>query len=183
MLLGDPVATWVEGRLVKKGDPLEGGEAKERPRAYPDYDADGHRFVPPLGEEIADPIVGFYRVGYESGAEGVFILMTGRWSIDVQGAEGVAYGWEHQGVFRVRGSAGRCSAVVEKIIQPVGESPTVNTIRNIVRELETGELTAGNIDMTMQVVEPEFGIAYSHLSGGARVSLPVADRSLYIPGG
>jgi hypothetical protein len=29
----------------------------------------------------------------------------------------------------------------------------------------------------------QFGIAYSSLQGGARVSLPVADRSLYIPGG
>ena len=80
-------------------------------------------------------------------------------------------------------STTRGSAVVEKIIQPVGESPSVNTIRNIIRELETGERTAGNIDMTMQIVEPEFGIAYSHLQGGSRVVLPVADRSLYIPGG
>jgi hypothetical protein len=37
--------------------------------------------------------------------------------------------------------------------------------------------------VTMQSVEAQFGIAHSHLQGGARVALPVADRSLYIPGG
>ena len=71
----------------------------------------------------------------------------------------------------------------ETVIRPTGESPTVTTIRNIIRELETGDRTDGNIDVTMQAVEAQFGIAHSHLAGGARVSLPVADRSLYIPGG
>ena len=33
------------------------------------------------------------------------------------------------------------------------------------------------------VRELQFGLAHSHLQGGTRVTLPVADRSLYIPGG
>ena len=49
--------------------------------------------------------------------------------------------------------------------------------------MEGGERTAGNIDVTMQTVEAQFGVAHSHLQDGARVSLPIADRSLYIPGG
>ena len=189
MLLGDPTPEWVEGSLVQKGDRLEGGAAKERPRAFPDYDEASHRFVAPPGEEIADPMVGFYRVGYETGAEGMFVPITGRWELDVHGTEGRAWGWEQQGVWRVRRGvrkatrAQRYTPVEETEIQPVGESPTVSTIRDIIKEIETGERTRGNIDVTMQSVEAEFGIAYSHLQGGARVTLPVEDRTLYIPGG
>ena len=193
LLLGDAPAEWIGGRLVEKGDalndmfermgPRDGANYEQRePLPIPDYDPKGHRFVPPPGQEIGDPMVGFYQVGYRGGAEGVYVPMTNRWSIDVQGTEGTAYGWEQQGVWRVRrGVAG--ASLEERIIQPAGESPTINTIRDIVRELDTGERTAGNIDVTMQMVEPVFGLAHSHLQGGARVSLPVDDRSLYIPGG
>ena len=69
------------------------------------------------------------------------------------------------------------------MIRREGESPTVGTIRDLIREIETGERTAGNIEVTVQSVEVQFGLAHSHLQGGARVSLPIADRSLYIPGG
>ena len=68
-------------------------------------------------------------------------------------------------------------------IRLYGDSPTVNTIRDIINEINTGERTRGNIDVTMQSVEVQFGIANSHLQGGKRVSIPVSDRSLYIPGG
>ena len=184
MLLGDPVASWVEGQLAPSGD-----------RPNPEYDPKGHRFVPP-GEtgivptakygstsEIADPIVGFFRVGYENGTEGIYVPISSSWDLEVIGTEGRAYGWESQGVWRVRQAGRRAQEITEKIINPVGECPTVNIIRDIIRELETGERTSGNIDVTMQIVEPQYGIAYSHLEGGARVSLPVDDRSLYIPGG
>ncbi len=49
--------------------------------------------------------------------------------------------------------------------------------------METGERTKGNIDLTMDTVETQFALAHSHLQGGARVEIPVSDRSLYIPGG
>jgi predicted dehydrogenase len=182
MLLGDPAPIWVEGHLVDKGEPLA-ANADERPRSYPSYDPAGHCFVPPPGEEISDPMVGFFRIGYENNAEGIFAPIPGPFSIDVHGTEGHAYAWDNGDVFCVRRSAKGGSAVDEKIIKSTGESPTVCTIRDIIREMETGERTAGNIDVTMQSVDAQFGLAYSHLQGGARVSLPVADRSLYIPGG
>ena len=68
--------------------------------------------------------------------------------------------------FCVRRSAKGGAAVEEQVIKPTGESPTVCTIRNIIREIETGERTTGNIDITMQSVEAQFGIAHSHLQGG-----------------
>ncbi|MCZ6676067.1 MAG: Gfo/Idh/MocA family oxidoreductase [Candidatus Poribacteria bacterium] len=183
MLLGDPAPSWVEGRLVDKDDPLAAGMGQQRPRAFPHYDSAGHCFVPPPGEEIADPMVGYFRIGYANNTEGIFVPIAGPFSIDVHGTEGRAYAWDNGDVFCVRRGVKGGSAVDEKIIKPTGESPTVCTIRNIIREIETGERTDGNIDVTMQSVEAQFGIAHSHLQGGERVALPVADRSLYIPGG
>ena len=193
MLLGDPLAKWVEGSLVEKGDQLENGAAIERPRAFPDYDRENHRFVPPSGEEIADPMVGFYRVGYSNGSEGLFVPTPGRWEIDVQGTEGRAWGWEQQGIWKIRKGGQKIQRNSKKSEKPpliedinirlYGDSPTVNTIRDIINEINTGERTRGNIDVTMQSVEVQFGIANSHLQGGKRVSIPVSDRSLYIPGG
>ena len=193
MLLGDPAPVWVEGRLVEKGEPLDPGDTRGGPRdgktlqtrlplPLPDYDPDGHRFVPPPGQEIADPYVGFFRIGYANGVEGLFVPRPGGFEVEVRGTEGCAFAWGNGADLRVRRD-GDASGSRETVIRPTGESPTVTTIRNIIRELETGVRTDGNIDVTMQAVEAQFGIAHSHLAGGARVSLPVADRSLYIPGG
>ena len=183
MLLGDSPARWVEGRLADPNSLLAGDGAKTRPRSYPAYDADKHAFVPPPGEEIADPMVDFFRVGYDNGAEGHFIPMSGLFDIEVYGTEGRAYAWDNGEVIRIRRGTRKESAVEERTIKPTGESPTVCTIRNIIQQLGTGEQTTGNIDITMQAVEAQFGLAHSHLQGGARVDLPIADRSLYIPGG
>ena len=193
MLLGDPAPVWVEGRLVEKGEPLDPGDTRGGPRdgktlqtrlplPLPDYDPDGHRFVPPPGQEIADPYVGFFRIGYANGVEGLFVPRPGGFEVEVRGTEGCAFAWGNGADLRVRRD-GDASGSRETVIRPTGESPTVTTIRNIIRELETGVRTDGNIDVTMQAVEAQFGIAHSHLQGGARVALPVADRTLYIPGG
>ena len=189
MQLGDPEPIWVEGTLVKKGDLLEGGRAsgpKRRGRSpisgFPEYNAESHSFPPPEGEEIADPMVGYFRVGFKGGVEGLF-LPTGTYDIEIYGTEGKAYSWENGDTFKIR-RAGKGASTVEEIeIRPSGDSPTVSTIKNIINEIETGERTTGNIDVTMQAVETQFGVAHSDLLGGARVELPVKDRTLYIPGG
>lgn len=183
MLLGDPAPQWVEGRLAQPGTLLAGDGPTQRPRSYPAYDSGKHAFIPPEGEEIADPLVDFYRVGYAGGAEGHFVPVPGLFDVEVYGTEGRAYAWDNGEVIRIRRGTRRDAVVEEQTIKPSGESPTVSTIRNIIRQLETGERTDGNIDITMQAVEVQFGLAHSHLKDGARVSLPVSDRSLYIPGG
>ncbi len=183
MQFGDPAPSWVEGQLVGADEPLAQHNVRQRPRSYPAYDAEKHAFVPPPGEEIADPMVGFFRVGYANGAEGLFVPSQGHFEIEVNGTEGRAYAWDNGEIIRVRSGKASDHAVDEQTIRPAGEGPTVCTIRDIIRELETGERTGGNIDITMQSVEAQFGIAHSHLQGGSRIELPVADRTLYIPGG
>ena len=178
LLLGDPAPEWVEGRLVEPGDALAAGTR----RPLPTYDREGHRFVPAPGHEIADPMVGFFRVGYRGGAEACFVPF-GRFDVDVAGTAGRALAWDNGQTFRVWRAAKGETPAAERAFRPEGESPTVCTIRDLIREIETGERTQGNIDVTLQSVEVQFGLAHSHLRGGARVSLPVEDRSLYIPGG
>jgi predicted dehydrogenase len=177
MLLGDPVPEWVEGRLVEPGDP----RAPAAGRPLPTYDPHRRRFLPPPGEVYASPFPGFFRVGYRGGAEASFVPF-GRLDVDVIGTAGRAAAWDNGQLFRTWRPAQGEAAERETAYQPRGESPTVCTIRDLIRELETGERTAGNIDVTMQSVEAQFGLVESHLQGGARVALPVTDRSLYVPG-
>ena len=179
MMFGDPKPLWVEGRLVEPGDPFDPNPR----RPHPTFDRAGHRFVPPPGYEIADPMVNFFRVGYANGAEGLFVPRRGSFDIDIHGSEGRAIAWENGDDFRIRRTNAKTHTSEETILRPTGECPTICTIRDIIRELETGERTVGNIDITMQSVEAQFGLAHSHLQGGARVTLPVPDRTLYIPGG
>ena len=179
MMFGDPKPLWVEGRLIEPGDPFD--PTPRRP--HPVYDPAGHRYVPSPGYEIADPMVGFFRVGYVGGAEGIFVPHRGSFDIDVHGTEGRAIAWENGDDFRIRRTSAKTHTTEETILRPTGESPTICTIRDMIRALETGTPTQGNLDITMQSVEAQFGLAHSHLQGGARVHLPVADRSLYIPGG
>ena len=183
MLLGDPVPAWVEGRLVEPGDP----EAKSMRRPLPAYDPKEKRYVPGEGEPYASPYPAFFRVGYQGGIEASYIPY-GRLDVDVIGTEGRAFAWDNSQLFRTwrPGKSGR-GAVVEAPAQeqtftPEGESPTVCTIRDIINELETGEKTKGNIDVTMQSVEVQFALVESHLQTGARISVPIRDRTVYIPG-
>jgi len=178
MLLGDPAAEWVEGRLVEPGDPL----AANSKRPFPTYDEAGRRWVPAAGLEIADPMVGAYRVGYTGGAEASF-LPSGRFDVDVVGTKGRAWAWNNGARFELWRGATATEPAFERSIEPAGETPTVCTIRDIINEMETGERTAGNIDITLQSVEVQFGLAQSHIEGGARIRLPLTDRALYIPGG
>ena len=125
-------------------------------------------------------MVDFFRIGYDNGTEGHFLPVSGFFDVEVYGSEGRAYARDNGETIRIRRKG---DAVEERTIRPQGDSPTVSTIRDIIRQIETGERTAGNIDITMQSVEVQFGLAHSHLQDGTRVELPVADRSLYIPGG
>jgi len=177
MMFGDAKPLWVEGHLVDPDDP----QAPNRP--LPTYDAAGHRFVPPADKEIGDPWVGTFRVGYEGGLEANFVPIPGAFDIDIYGDEGRAYAWDNGSQFGVRHVDRKAGRIDTTNYQPQGESPTVCVIRDIIREMETGERTSGNIDRTMQAVETQFALAHSHLQGGQRVMIPVEDRSLYIPGG
>ena len=199
MLIGDPMPVWVSGRMIADGGPshlLDTIPTYLDPnprRPTPEFDAEHNRFLPSKGFEIGDPYVDSFQVGYEGGIVGYFIPHHDHWDVEVRGSEGRAYALDNGNAFGIRrspkatrlGSAasGVESYATERVIYTRGEPPTVNTIRDLIHSLKTGEPTRGNIDVTMQSVEAQFAIAHSHLAGGTRINIPVEDRSLYIPGG
>lgn len=191
-LLGDPKPVWAEGKLVLRGDsldqgdrlgPREGTDMRQRLLPLPTFDPGENRFVPPDGEPFADPLLDFSRVGYDNGAEAMFIPLNRAAEFEIHGTAGRAYSWDDGEDIRLRRKVKGSGDTEETRLVPSGESPTVNTIRSLVRELDTGERALGNIDVTHQVCEAEFGLAWSHVQGGRRIPLPVEDagRSLYIP--
>jgi hypothetical protein len=177
MLLGDPNPLWVEGELIEPGEPW----APDRP--LPTLDREGHRYVAPEGREIGDPWVGTFRVKYDSNAEGIFLPIPGPFDIDVYGTEGRAWACESANEWGIRTIDRKSGRAVRTTWGHSGESATVNAIRELINELETGERTTGNIDRAMKVVEQQFALLHSSLDGGARTPVPVEDRSFYVPGG
>ena len=102
--------------------------------------------------------------------------------MDVVGTEGRASAWDNGQLFRTWRPAKGDNPARDMSFTPEGDSPTICTIRDIIHEMETGEITGGNIDVTMNSMEVMFGLVESHLQGGARVTLPIQNRSVYIPG-
>ncbi|MEM3692698.1 MAG: Gfo/Idh/MocA family oxidoreductase [Candidatus Bathyarchaeia archaeon] len=60
------------------------------------------------------------------------------------------------------------------------ESGTVNCIRDLIEAIETGRETKGNIFLARRSQEIAFGFVESHSKGGARISMPLENRSLRI---
>lgn len=68
-------------------------------------------------------MVGFFRVGYAGGAEGLFIPRRGSFDIDIHGSEGRSIAWENGGDFRIRRTNAKTQTSEETIFRPTGESP------------------------------------------------------------
>ena len=60
------------------------------------------------------------------------------------------------------------------------ESGTVGCIKDIVEAIETGRETTGGIELARRSQEMIFGFIESHRQGGARIPLPLENRSLYV---
>jgi len=60
------------------------------------------------------------------------------------------------------------------------ESGTVNCIKDIIEAIETGRETKGNIRLAQRSQEMIMGFIESSRHGGARVPLPMENRSLYV---
>ena len=186
MLLGDPAPDWVAGRLIDADDSFD----PEPRRPVPLFDSAHNKFLPSPGYEIADPYVGAFQVGYRNGVVGHFIPHRGFFDVEVRGEKGRAYALDNGKVIGLRRSGAPeaesgmyGTETSDRTFFKFGESPTINIIRDLIHSMETGKSTRGNIDVTMNSVEVQFALALSHLDGGTRVEIPVADRSLYIPGG
>jgi len=60
-------------------------------------------------------------------------------------------------------------------------SPTVRCIQDLIAAIETGRPSLGNVNIAHKTMEISMALVESHRHRGARVDLPIADRSLYVP--
>lgn len=64
--------------------------------------------------------------------------------------------------------------------EPLRESGTVNAVLDLVRALDDDGDTLGNLPLACRSQEMIIGFVESHRQGGARVTLPLANRELYV---
>ena len=56
----------------------------------------------------------------------------------------------------------------------------MNVLEDLVSAYESGRPSLGNIDITHHITEACLAVAESHRRGGEWVSLPIANRDLYV---
>ena len=61
------------------------------------------------------------------------------------------------------------------------ESSTLRCVEDLIESIETGRPSRGNPRVAMKTMEISMGIAESHRLGNVPVSLPIENRSFYIP--
>jgi predicted dehydrogenase len=128
----------------------------------------------------SDPLIQSAFVQFGNGVRGYFLATIG-------------YDWE------ITGSAGKLRALSDgsaiELRQPVGRwkqleptdapplpngSSALACLEDLVEAVETGRETKGNIQLARRSQEIMMGIIASHGQNGARVPLPLANRSLYV---
>jgi predicted dehydrogenase len=124
-----------------------------------------------------------YRIRFENGAEG-WTVPAGNWEFEIIGSQGtiramnngIDWGWRKRVPLD-----GRRTSLREQPFPAVPPfSNTQFALEDLVRAVEEGRPTLGNVDIAHQATESCFAVAESHLRAGARVDLPVTNRDRYI---
>ena len=156
--LGDPKARSVRGELQP-----------------PDLEIEDNR--------VADDPSAVFEVEFEGGAVG-YSIACGRWDWDIFGTAGTLHchnngtdwSWE-----KPVPDAGRFLAFRDAAFPQVAfRSSTVNCLEDLVEAHETGRLTLNHIEQAHHATEICLAVAESHRQGGARVTLPLENRDLYV---
>ena len=123
-------------------------------------------------------IMGF--VKFKNGTHGVSIPGSA-YEFEVECSEGVVRSLNNGNQFQLRKRAGEFNAL-EQVDFPEFErkSGTVGCIEDTVDAIDTGRETRGNIHLARISTEITFGIVDSQRMRGARVTMPMQNRGLYL---
>lgn len=129
--------------------------------------------------EIDPPIVMGY-VKFRNGTHGISIPGSA-YEFEVACSDGVVRSLNNGNQFQVRRQAEE-SGGLKQIDFPDYErkSGTVGCIEDIVDAIDTGRETQGNIHLARMSTELTFGIVDSQRQKGARVTMPMQNRGLYL---
>ncbi len=154
-LAGDGPVDWVQGSA-----------------RFEETDWDGNRLT-------VDPPIEAGTVRFADGVTGSFVP-AGGYEFEVSGTEGklrtlsngMGYTWRRQGEYGELHEAQGPEVPIE--------SGTLRAIEDLVRALDEDADTQGGIDFACRSQEIILGLVVSHRADGARVTLPLADRSMSI---
>jgi predicted dehydrogenase len=160
-LAGDPPATSVQG-TVDAGDQWDGQSSRI------DYDLSGTGII-----QFANGIRGYYLSGGPSG------------EFEVCGTAGIVRILDNGLRYQLRlltERPGWRQKTFEDAPFPWFErkSNTVRIIEDLIQAIETDGTTRGNVRIARAGMEIALGFVESHRRGGARVSLPLEDRALWM---
>jgi predicted dehydrogenase len=156
LLAGDPAVEWVQGTVSAD---------------VTDYDD---------GRVEVDPLVQAAYVRFAGGVGG-YIVATPGFDWEVTGATGKLRLFNDGAAVELRQQQGKWKQL-EPVAPPAlpDGSGALACLEDLVAALETGRETLGPIGLARRSQELMMGIIASHGQGGARVPLPLADRSLYV---
>ena len=157
-LLGDPGITAVRGEILPRETRIAGNRIDEDPRAA-------------------------FHIAFANGVE-AYSVPGGTAETEVVGTEGTirTLNTLDPGEARVwlRASRGRSVSDWEPVPVPNSGSSVVACLADLVDSHESGRPTKANIESSHAVAEALLAVPESHRQGGAWVTLPVANRDLYV---
>ena len=132
-----------------------------------------------------DPHVAQASVHFRDGAGAHFCVRGARWyTFSLVGTDGLAEAYDNNARYRLRRRSDDWYGSEEVPFPPFeDESDTVVAIRELARAVAAGtpEATSGPIAVAHRGMELLCAMAESHLRDGARVRLPLRNRTAYIP--
>ena len=187
-LLGDPAVEYVQGSLAayeERGEKWlpEGRKVFNRPI----YNSAENRFEPDptlgVNDFTSDPGMDWAVVQFEGGVQGHVVRSPAMYEFAVYGSQGHVYCSEGTPAYTVRRRPTRFSHefAAEPLALPEFQDSTECIIHDLIRGLETGQPTTGNIDVAHLGTEICLAVAESHIHEGGRVPLPLANRTLCVP--
>ncbi len=158
-LNGDSAPTWVQANLPNADGAIN----------------DGILSIDPLGEGL---------IGFENGVTAYTLLASRGLEVEAIGDQGTLTAMNDGGewLLRQRVPIGDTGRRTELQIQPFEAIPpassTLRLIEDLVHSLDTSEAPRGGVRAALATMELIFGFIESYQQGGARVELPLKNRSL-----
>lgn len=155
-LAGDPEVEFVQGTIVARDEEWDGNRLK------------------------TDPGIANGYVRFKNGIHAYIVAGSG-YEFEVSGNKGKLRTLNNGVVCQWRRVEEPWHLLKETPFPDIAhESGTVNGIKDIVEALDSGRETQGSVRLARRSQEMIMGFIESHRQGGARVPLPLANRSLYV---
>ena len=138
-----------------------------------------HHVVGEDGSDV-DALVSAMFIQFDNGVAGHYVQAPGRFDFEINGTDGTVRSSNNGDDFEIIAGGGRYVRETRKFPAFETGSACVASIRDLVRSIETGEPTSGNIDIAHRGMAMALAAVESHVNNGARAPLPVRDRALYV---